>query len=88
MNEKQLTSRSSRNSRYVSAIAIQKLVLTPISFSSALSISRRPVSERTVSTGVRSWNTSSGVWTCAGGWGCKIATVDGFGWVAMDTFDA
>ena len=88
MHEKQLTSRSSRNSRYVSAIAIQKPVLTPINFSSALSISSRPVSERTVRTGVRSWNTSSGVWTCAGGWGCKIATVDGFGRVATDTFDA
>ena len=88
MHEKQLTSRSSRNSRYVSAIAIQKPVLTPINFSSALSISSRPVSDRTVSTGVRSWNTRSGVWTCAGGWGCKIATVDGFGWVVTDTFDA
>lgn len=60
-----LTSRSSRNSRYVNAIAIQKLVSTPSNRSSFVSTSIKPVKEWTVKKGVRSWNTSSG--------GCKAS---------------
>ena len=41
-------------------MAIQKLVSTPNNCSSVSSISIRPVKERTVRKGVRSWNTSSG----------------------------
>lgn len=55
-----LTCRSSRNSRYVKAIAIQKLVSTPNNRSSVSLTSIKPVKERNVSRGVRSWNTSRG----------------------------
>ena len=76
-----LTSRSSRNSRYVKTTAIQKLVSTPSNCISVSSISIKPVKERTVRKGVRSWNTSSG--GCSGSGasveGITSGTLDAYG---------
>lgn len=55
------TSRSIRNSMYASAIAIQKLRSTPSSRSIAKSTSSKPVVDRKLQTGVRSWKVSKGV---------------------------
>ena len=62
------TSLSSRKSKYVKAIAIQKLWATPRSCSALSSSSSSPVTDLTVRTGVLSWNVKSGVGV-GGGWG-------------------
>jgi hypothetical protein len=54
------TSRSSRNSRYASAIVTQKLGCTPSACAAAVSSSSTPVVDATLNARVWSWNASSG----------------------------
>ena len=57
-------------------MAIQKLVSTPSNCSSVSSISIKPVKDRTVRKGVRSWNTSNG--GCSGSGALfSVATTSG-----------
>ena len=67
------TSLSSKKSKYVKAIAIQKLGATPRSHSAFSSSSSNPVTDLTVRTGVLSWNVKSGVGV-GGVWGgfCNV----------------
>ena len=70
-NHAERTSLSSKKSKYVKAIAIQKLWATPRLRSTLSSSSSNPVTDLTVSTGVLSWNVTSGVGVGGGRGGVK-----------------